>query len=102
MISFKTVVTPGDIFSAHPEVWPFSLPILDHYKNFTRPLPAPIDPKDPSKSLRIDVIFVFNDPRDWGLDSQIIKDFLLSREGILGTLSTKVKAARLDWSKLIY
>lgn len=87
--SFKTVVTPGDIFAAYPEVWPFSQQLLPYYQDFTRPLPAPIDPTSPSSSLRIDAIFVFNDPRDWGLDSQIIKDVLLSKEGILGTLSAK-------------
>lgn len=34
-------------------------------------------------------MFVFNDPRDWALDTQIILDFLLSKEGILGTYSEK-------------
>ena len=34
-------------------------------------------------------MFVFNDPRDWGLDAQIIKDVLLSQGGVLGTLSEK-------------
>jgi HAD-hyrolase-like len=32
---------------------------------------------------------VYNDPRDWGLDATIILDLLLSREGILGTISSK-------------
>lgn len=86
---FKTVVTPGDILTAYPEVWPFSQQLLSYYQDFTRPLPAPIDPSSPSTSLRIDAVFVFNDPRDWGLDSQIIKDVLLSKQGILGTLSEK-------------
>lgn len=63
--------------------------MLPYYNRFTRPLPAPIDPASPSTSLRIDAIFVYNDPRDWGLDSQIIKDILLSKQGILGTLSPK-------------
>ncbi len=87
---FESVVTPGDIFAAYPDVWPFSFQLLDYYKTFTRPLPVPIHPESPSTSLRIDAIFVFNDPRDWGLDSQIIKDVLLSKQGILGTLSAKV------------
>ncbi|KAH6620159.1 hypothetical protein C7974DRAFT_316023, partial [Boeremia exigua] len=86
---FKTVVTPGDILAAYPDVWPFSQQLLSYYKTFTRPLPAPIDPTSPSTSLRIDAIFVYNDPRDWGLDAQIIKDVLLSERGILGTLSPK-------------
>ncbi|EUC33169.1 hypothetical protein COCCADRAFT_96883 [Bipolaris zeicola 26-R-13] len=86
---FKTVVTPGDILVAHPEVWPFSQQLLSYYKTFTRPLPAPIDPSSSSTSLRIDAVFVYNDPRDWGLDAQIIKDVLLSEKGIMGTLSKK-------------
>ncbi|PVI06461.1 HAD-superfamily hydrolase [Periconia macrospinosa] len=86
---FKTVVTPGDILAAYPDVWPFSQQLLPYYKSFTRPLPAPIDPTSPSTSLKIDAIFVYNDPRDWGLDTQIIKDVLLSQQGILGTLSPK-------------
>lgn len=86
---FKTVVTPGDIYAANPSVWPFSAALLPHYQKFARPLPKPIDPTSPSTSLKIDAVFVFNDPRDWGLDVQIIKDVLLSKEGILGTLSEK-------------
>ncbi|KAF2192493.1 cat eye syndrome critical region protein 5 precursor, partial [Zopfia rhizophila CBS 207.26] len=86
---FKTVVTPGDILTAYPAVWPFSQQLLPYYKTFSRPLPAPIDPTSPSTSLKIDAVFVYNDPRDWGLDTQIIKDVLLSKNGILGTLSEK-------------
>ncbi|KAF1838485.1 HAD-superfamily hydrolase [Decorospora gaudefroyi] len=86
---FKTVVTPGDILVAYPEIWPFSQQLLPYYKTFTRPLPAPIDPTSPLTSLRIDAVFVYNDPRDWGLDAQIIKDVLLSDRGILGTRSLK-------------
>ncbi|KAF2196586.1 cat eye syndrome critical region protein 5 precursor [Delitschia confertaspora ATCC 74209] len=86
---FQTVVTPGDILSAYPEVWPFSKPFLPYYSTFAQPLPAPISPSSPSTSLKIDAVFVYNDPRDWGLDIQIIKDVLLSQSGILGTLSSK-------------
>jgi HAD superfamily hydrolase (TIGR01456 family) len=86
---FKTVVTPGDILASYPDIWPFSQQLLPYYKGFTRPLPAPIDPTSPSTSLKIDAIFVYNDPRDWGLDTQIITDILLSQNGILGTLSRK-------------
>lgn len=63
--------------------------MLSYYKTFTRPLPTPIDVTTPSTSLRIDAVFVYNDPRDWGLDAQIIKDVLLSERGIIGTLSKK-------------
>lgn len=49
----------------------------------------PVDPANPDKSLKIDAIFVYNDPRDWGLDISIIVDCLLSHQGIMGTLSAK-------------
>ena len=35
----------------------------------------------------MDAIFVFNDPRDWALDTQLILDLLLSNHGYLGTRS---------------
>jgi HAD superfamily hydrolase (TIGR01456 family) len=39
--------------------------------------------------LKIDHILVWNDPRDWSVDSQIITDLLLSHQGYLGTVSRK-------------
>ncbi|CAI7643426.1 hypothetical protein N7533_006860 [Penicillium manginii] len=86
---FKNVVTPGDIFMADPSVWPFSKNFSDHYKTFARPLPKPLNSTDLTKGLKIDAIFVFNDPRDWGLDTQVIMDLLLSSQGHVGTLSEK-------------
>ncbi|KAB8270896.1 aspartyl-tRNA synthetase [Aspergillus minisclerotigenes] len=86
---FKNVITPGDIIMANPTIWPFSNVFKDYYKSFARPLPNPQDPKDPTKGLKVDAIFVYNDPRDWALDAQIIMDFLLSSQGVLGTLSEK-------------
>lgn len=88
---FKNVVTPSDICTQHPEIWPFSKAFKFYHGRMShaQPLPKPINPSDPSNSLKIDAIFVYNDPRDWGLDSTIILDCLLSREGIIGTLSSK-------------
>ncbi|CAG8290644.1 unnamed protein product [Penicillium olsonii] len=86
---FKNVVTPGDILMANPAIWPFSKNFSDYYKTFARPLPSPIDPNNPAKSLKIDAVFVFNDPRDWALDTQVIMDLLLSSQGRMGTLSEK-------------
>ena len=86
---FKNVVIPADILQACPEVWPFNQVFTDYHTSSARPLKTPINPKDPAKSLKIDAIFVFNDPRDWALDSQIILDLMLSKEGVLGTLSPK-------------
>ena len=90
MYGFTNVVTPGDIYAAYPEIWPFSKPFLrDYYQSFARALPRPINSASPEKSLKIDAVFVYNDPRDWGLDLQVILDVMLSREGIMGTYSSK-------------
>ena len=92
---FRSVVTPGDILMAYPEVWPFSQQLVSYYETFSQPLPAPIDPTSPSTSLKIDAIFCYNDPRDWGLDIQVVLDVLLSKQGILGTYSEKNGQASL-------
>jgi HAD superfamily hydrolase (TIGR01456 family) len=87
---YKNVVTPYEILCAYPTIWPFSKMYLDTYKKFAEPLPKPIDPNLPDEeNLKIDAIFIYNDSRDWGLDSTIILDTLLSRSGILSTLSKK-------------
>ena len=49
----------------------------------------PDSPLPPTSHLRISAIFVFNDPRDWALDTQLLLDLLLSSKGILGTLSPR-------------
>jgi HAD superfamily hydrolase (TIGR01456 family) len=86
---YNQVITPGDILMAYPTIWPFNQLWTDYYVKIARPLPKPINPNNESESLKVDAIFVFNDPRDWALDCQLILDFLLSREGILGTYSSK-------------
>jgi HAD superfamily hydrolase (TIGR01456 family) len=86
---FTSVVTPGDLLVHNEDIWPFSKPFLPYYQRFARPLPKPVCVDDPEKSLKIDAIFVYNDPRDWGLDATVVLDLLLSRHGILGTLSAK-------------
>ena len=77
---FKNVVTPADILKAYPRVWPFD-PLLEAYGANEKSLP-----ETPPK---IDGIFVFNDPRDWALDIQIIVDLLLSDRGVLGTYCSR-------------
>ena len=84
------MVTPGDIINAYPTIWPFSQNFASYYSSHARPLPRPLFHPPNSKvseSLKIDAIFVFNDPRDWALDTQLILDLLLSHRGYLGTLS---------------
>ncbi|KAI0971938.1 HAD-like domain-containing protein [Xylaria arbuscula] len=79
---FRSVITPADILAAHPTIFPFESPLLkDRHAATVRPLPTP-NPK-------ISAIFVFNDPRDWAVDTQIILDLLLSQDGVLGTYSPK-------------
>lgn len=91
---FKSVVTPGDILTACPELFPFD-PLPEFYsKQEILPLPKPIyDPNKPevpvTDCLKIDAILVFNDPRDWAVDIQLIMDLMLSHRGILGTYSRK-------------
>ncbi|KXH26888.1 HAD-superfamily subfamily IIA hydrolase [Colletotrichum simmondsii] len=91
LYGFKNVVTPADIIHAHPEVFPFELLKKSVYADSHEPLPKPIHDGTISDAdaLKIDAMFVFNDPRDWALDIQIITDLLLSRNGLLGTYSPK-------------
>lgn len=91
---FQSVVTPGDILNAHPAIFPFN-PLSEFYnKQEILPLPRSIyDPKNPDikleDCLKIDAILVFNDPRDWAFDIQLITDLLFSHRGYLGTYSKK-------------
>lgn len=84
---FTNVVSPADIIAAYPDLMPFAR--SSSYATFSRPLPRPPHkPDSPVKNpLKIDAIFIFNDPRDWALDTQLILDLLLSHAGILGTIS---------------
>ncbi|MCJ1443809.1 MAG: hypothetical protein MMC23_004309 [Stictis urceolatum] len=90
---FRNVVTPADIYTAQPEIWPFAKNFASYYASHSRPLPAPIylGPSNTSRPLsehlKIGAIFIYNDPRDWGLDATIILDLLLSHAGYLGTIS---------------
>ncbi|KAF4548484.1 putative haloacid dehalogenase-like hydrolase 4 [Elsinoe fawcettii] len=79
---FKNVYTPGDIWAQRRDVWPFSNPFRSYYDKFAQPAIIP-------EGLKIDAIFVYNDPRDFGLDLQTTIDFLLSSKGVHGTISSK-------------
>jgi hypothetical protein len=84
---FQNVVTPGDILTVHPEIWPLNKPILSNYMSFARPHPTPITLDNPSNSLQIFAILIFSDSCNWSLDATIILHLLLSSRGILGTSS---------------
>jgi HAD superfamily hydrolase (TIGR01456 family) len=61
------------------------------YERTHRRLPKPLHHPEmaDSDALKVDAMLVFNDPRDWALDIQILLDLLLSRQGILGTYSPR-------------
>ena len=95
---FKHVTIPADLLVTYPQLWPFSDP--NNYTSFAKPLTGAkwgqlLSPRDLSQAadlkqlVKFDAIMVFNDPRDWALDTQIILDLLLSQEGYLGSLSPK-------------
>lgn len=103
---FKNVLTPADLITTYPSLWPFA--DTESYKSYGRDveernlppkedvkgrhlLPGQdrIGPSGLKRMPKIDAIFVFNDPRDWALDTQIILDLLLSQKGYLGSISPK-------------
>ncbi|MCJ1456479.1 hypothetical protein MMC28_006840 [Mycoblastus sanguinarius] len=92
---FANVLTPSDLITAFPTLWPFANKKI--HTPHAQPLPqkvlSPRDfedvPNPDHQDIKIDAIFIFHDPRDWALDTQIILDLLLSRGGHLGSLSQK-------------
>lgn len=94
---FRNVLTPADIFASNPSVFPFQ-PVNKTEQRGLASLPKPIysqpffaanSPDALSAHLKIDAMFVLNDPRDWALDIQILSDLLLSHRGYMGTYSPK-------------
>lgn len=100
---FKNVVIAEDIIKHLEQIYPFqSLLANKKTKEVARPLPGGTKIfRDENatvynelslrakKILKIDHIFVWNDPRDWSLETQIIHDILTSYRGYLGTQSRK-------------
>lgn len=89
-------MTPADIDRANGKIYPFAklgdahsqYEALPDGKTLGR-LEDPYNTSIPSEALKIDHILVWNDPRDWSLDIQLIHDLLASHKGYLGTLSSK-------------
>ncbi|MCJ1291049.1 hypothetical protein MMC34_002591 [Xylographa carneopallida] len=82
---FRNVITPADILAAYPTVWPFAPAFAG--PPTARPLPLPSHNHHHPSILRVSLILILSDPRDWALDTQLILDLLLSQHGRLGTLS---------------
>jgi len=81
---FKNIWTPTDINANFPDLWPFR---TDHPEEFKQ-----IEP-----DTQVDAVLVFNDPAyvptkvpingsDWGRDSQIIVDLVLSPDRTFGNV----------------
>ncbi|OAQ89640.1 HAD-superfamily hydrolase, subfamily IIA, CECR5 [Purpureocillium lilacinum] len=94
---FKRAVTPADLIHANDKLYPFDNLKESLHSQF-RPLPDGKSASSiedaysadvPADALRIDKILVWNDPRDWSLDIQVIHDLLVSHRGYLGTVSSK-------------
>ncbi|KAJ4298685.1 hypothetical protein N0V88_003717 [Collariella sp. IMI 366227] len=87
---FQNVITPADIYHADPTIFPFQSVATSTMTAQSLPVPSspprPLLPI-PTTNLKIDAMFVLNDPRDWALDIQILTDLLLSHSGYAGTYS---------------
>ncbi|SCU85450.1 LAFA_0D15720g1_1 [Lachancea sp. 'fantastica'] len=86
---FERVVHPMDIVRYEPSIAPFSGISKDVRMEISREIPG-LD-KEP-----FEAILVFNDPRDWGADIQIILDILNSEGGMLNTVRQSSSAAPLS------
>ncbi|SCU85539.1 LAME_0D01750g1_1 [Lachancea meyersii CBS 8951] len=86
---FEKVVHPMDIVRYQPSIAPFSGTSKEQLMNISREIPG-LD-KEP-----FDAILVFNDPRDWGADIQIILDLLNSDKGMLNTMRDTTTAEKLS------
>lgn len=75
---FTDVVTPGDILKWNPNVSPYRT-LTEEERNASRD-------RDFSKTS-IAAILVFADSREWASDQQIILELLMSKNGVMGTIS---------------
>lgn len=90
---FKNVITPGDIVSAEPNYFPHEPLMHQGWRDNARELPRPVykgaHPKHGLLDhLEVSAILVFNEPRDWALNIQIIVDLMMSHRGVLGSNSS--------------
>lgn len=86
------MITPADILKEAPDYFPHDPLMAPDWKERARPLPRPIyKGPDSTRSLMdhlaIDAVLVFNEPRDWALNIQIIIDLMMSYRGVLGSAS---------------
>ncbi|KAK4659887.1 hypothetical protein QC762_0013290 [Podospora pseudocomata] len=112
---FRSVVTPGDIFRAAPEVFPFDTVRGKVGRDLPKPIWRPRkeagehrqgtkgmvrDTEQEEREgkledhLKVEAMFVLNDPRDWALDVQVFMDLLQSKQGYVGTYSEENNKGR--------
>ncbi|GMG40936.1 unnamed protein product [Ambrosiozyma monospora] len=86
---FKEVLRPVDLIKANPHIWPFHRYTQEEVQTWgLDPKISKVNVESPNQGAAnepIDLILVFNDPRDMGSDFQIIQDLLNSQNGVLGT-----------------
>ena len=80
---FNKVVTSSDIMIGCEHTHPFPEMTVAHHVEHGRPYESSL------KDTRIHAILVWSSPRDWCLDMQVVTDLLLSKGGVLGTVSDK-------------
>ncbi|KAH6681719.1 hypothetical protein B0J14DRAFT_430358, partial [Halenospora varia] len=77
-LGFTKVITTSDIFKAQP--WPNKYASSlgeDHHNRIGLPLPT--------EQLKIEAVLVFDTPRDWLLDLEVVMEVLLSEQRSMGT-----------------
>ncbi|KAI6784276.1 uncharacterized protein J7T54_004822 [Emericellopsis cladophorae] len=97
---FRNVITSTDLLEQYEHIYPFAPKHIFNSKGRALPNATKLwrgtdamayDAAELKNGnyLKIDHVFIFNDPRDWSLETQIIHDILASHQGYLGTLSHK-------------
>lgn len=88
---FTDVITPADLITTFPDLWPFAShqSYSSYGKSLRHKTLSNMNSNHEPSAIKIDAILVFNDPRDWALDAQIILDLLMSHQGYLGSISSK-------------
>lgn len=82
---FKKVIHTNDIIRYNPDIAPFSGLSPEQLQKSTKDIPD-ID------MVPFNAILVFNDPRNWAGDLQIISDLLNSERGMLNTMRQKTSS----------
>lgn len=82
---FKHVIHPNDIVRYNEDIAPYSGLSSDQLTKMTKPIPD-LD------TSPFNAVIVFNDPRNWGGDLQIISDLLNSERGMLNTMRQDISS----------